>query len=157
MDQAFRDAMTAGYTLTEPGLVIGSPMLDGQTAYESWSHFPEERQGFIDWLTANKVDGAIFLSGDRHHTEMLQWPRAGSYTLHELICSPLTAGPHDISKSPTTPGQIPGTLVGERNFCTLDFGGPRGKRTLAIRSVAADGRELWKHNLSASELRAPKP
>ena len=30
MDQAFRDAMTAGYTLTEPGLVIGSPMLDGE-------------------------------------------------------------------------------------------------------------------------------
>ena len=30
MDQAFRDAMTAGYALTEPGLVIGSPMLDGE-------------------------------------------------------------------------------------------------------------------------------
>ena len=30
MDQAFRDAMTAGYTLSEPGLVIGSPMHDGE-------------------------------------------------------------------------------------------------------------------------------
>lgn len=30
MDQAFRDAMTAGYALTEPGLVIGSPMHDGE-------------------------------------------------------------------------------------------------------------------------------
>jgi len=30
MDQAFRDAMTAGYALTEPGLVIGSPMRDGE-------------------------------------------------------------------------------------------------------------------------------
>ena len=30
MNQAFRDAMTAGYGLTEPGLVIGSPMLDGE-------------------------------------------------------------------------------------------------------------------------------
>jgi DNA helicase HerA-like ATPase len=27
MDQAFHDAMTAGYALSEPGLVIGSPML----------------------------------------------------------------------------------------------------------------------------------
>ena len=32
MDQAFRDAMTAGYALTEPGLVIGSPMHDGELA-----------------------------------------------------------------------------------------------------------------------------
>ena len=30
MDQAFRDAMTAGYTLAEPGLVIGSCMHDGE-------------------------------------------------------------------------------------------------------------------------------
>ena len=30
MDQAFRDAMTSGYTLTEPSLIIGSAMLDGE-------------------------------------------------------------------------------------------------------------------------------
>ncbi|MBI3747472.1 MAG: DUF853 family protein [Chloroflexi bacterium] len=29
MNQAFRDAMIAGYALSEPGVVIGSPMLDG--------------------------------------------------------------------------------------------------------------------------------
>ena len=32
MDQAFRDEMTAGYALAEPGLIIGSPMLDGELA-----------------------------------------------------------------------------------------------------------------------------
>ena len=30
MDDAFRDAMTAGYALTEPGLILGSPMLGGE-------------------------------------------------------------------------------------------------------------------------------
>ena len=30
MDQAFRDAMTEGYALAEPGIVIGSPMHDGE-------------------------------------------------------------------------------------------------------------------------------
>jgi DNA helicase HerA-like ATPase len=30
VNQAFRDEMTAGYALTEPGLIIGSPMLDGE-------------------------------------------------------------------------------------------------------------------------------
>ena len=30
MDKAFHDAMAAGYALTEPGLVLGSPMLDGE-------------------------------------------------------------------------------------------------------------------------------
>ncbi len=35
MDQAFRDAMQAGYALTEPGLVIGSPMLGDELANEA--------------------------------------------------------------------------------------------------------------------------
>ncbi len=35
MDKAFHDAMTAGYTLTEPGLVLGSPMLDGELANDA--------------------------------------------------------------------------------------------------------------------------
>jgi DNA double-strand break repair helicase HerA and related ATPase len=30
MDQAFRDEMAQGYALTEPGLTLGSPMLDGE-------------------------------------------------------------------------------------------------------------------------------
>jgi DNA helicase HerA-like ATPase len=34
MDKAFRDAITAGYTLTEPGVVIGSAMRDGELVNE---------------------------------------------------------------------------------------------------------------------------
>jgi len=35
MDQAFREAMTAGYALSEPGLVLGSPMRDGEVANDA--------------------------------------------------------------------------------------------------------------------------
>jgi DNA helicase HerA-like ATPase len=35
MDQSFRDEMTAGYALTEPSIVIGSPMLDGELYNEA--------------------------------------------------------------------------------------------------------------------------
>jgi DNA helicase HerA-like ATPase len=35
MDQAFRDEMTAGYALTEPGLIMGSPMVDGELANDT--------------------------------------------------------------------------------------------------------------------------
>ncbi len=34
MDQAFRDAMTAGYAMTEPSLALGSPMLAGEVLSE---------------------------------------------------------------------------------------------------------------------------
>jgi uncharacterized protein len=35
MDQAFRDEMLQGYGLTEPSLIIGSPMLDGELANDA--------------------------------------------------------------------------------------------------------------------------
>jgi DNA helicase HerA-like ATPase len=35
MDKAFHDEMAAGYALTEPGLVIGSPMLGGELANDA--------------------------------------------------------------------------------------------------------------------------
>ncbi|HET9613543.1 MAG TPA: helicase HerA-like domain-containing protein [Candidatus Limnocylindrales bacterium] len=35
MDQAFHDEMAAGYALTEPGLIIGSPMLGGELANDA--------------------------------------------------------------------------------------------------------------------------
>ncbi len=35
MDQAFREAMAAGYELTEPGVIIGSPMLGDELANEA--------------------------------------------------------------------------------------------------------------------------
>jgi len=101
----------------------GTPYGDGDGIF---AQMAAARPDLTVWLGANKVNGVMFLSGDRHHTEMLQWPRSGSYTLHELTCSPLTAG-------------------------------PRIKRSLVIRSVATDGRELWQHSLSASAMRTPRP
>src|SRR6478736_5729993 len=35
MDKAFHDEMSAGYALTEPSIVIGSPMLDGELFNEA--------------------------------------------------------------------------------------------------------------------------
>jgi DNA helicase HerA-like ATPase len=35
VDQSFRDEMTAGYALTEPSIIIGSPMLDGELYNEA--------------------------------------------------------------------------------------------------------------------------
>src|SRR5262245_47089652 len=35
MDKAFHDAMAAGYALTEPGLILGSPMKDGELANDA--------------------------------------------------------------------------------------------------------------------------
>lgn len=145
----------AASTATFKFVANGSQLMNDAMRYEGWHNYPQERAEFLDWLTRQGVKGVVFLSGDRHHTELLRRERAGSYPLYELTCSPLTSGarPHDDEKD--NPLRVPGTVVmGARNFCTLDLTGTRSERRVVFRAFAADGRELWAHEVRADMLRA---
>jgi hypothetical protein len=48
---------------------------------------------------------------------------------------------------------VPGTLVGERNFCSMKFEGVGEQRRVVLRSFNATGKELWHHEIKASELK----
>ena len=43
--------------------------------FEGWQHFATERRAFADWLVAQRIEGVIFLSGDRHFSELLRIER----------------------------------------------------------------------------------
>jgi alkaline phosphatase D len=119
---------------------------------EGWHNFPEERQAFLDWLAAERIDGVFFLSGDIHYTHLTQRERPGTYTLTELTCSPLTSRVHP---RPFPVSEVPGTLVTERNFCTLAFSGPPEARTLTVASWSTGGERLWSETFPAASLRSP--
>lgn len=141
-------------TATFRVIVSGSQMLKTvPPRIEGWSHFARERQGFLDWLAENRVPGVVFLSGDRHHTVLTRLPREGQYPLHELTCSPLTAGVHGPARGEEMGDTDPATLVTQRNFCGLEASGPWSERRLALRVFDATGRELWRRDFGARELR----
>ena len=134
-------------------IVAGNQLLkEVPPRIEGWSHFAEERREFLDWLIANRVNGVLFLSGDRHHTELNKQERHGAYPLYDFTCSPLTSGVHAPSRNEDMSRADPGTVVNQHNFCTLDFAGAWGERRMTMKSFAADGRELWKREISAGDL-----
>ena len=118
-----------------------------------WQHFKEERQGFLDWLAMNHIDGVIFLSGDRHRTELLKIDRPGAYPLHVLTCSPLTSQPRKAGEESRHPQRVEGTLAEQRNFCTLDFTGEENDRRLMLRSFGSSGRKLREVKVAADSLK----
>jgi alkaline phosphatase D len=129
----------------------GSQLLHDAHRFEGWHHYQQEREAFLDWLTRQGVTGVVFLSGDRHHTELLRRERVGSYPLYELTCSPLTSSARNAEEPNSL--RVPGTLVLARNFCTIDLTGTRAERRIVFRALAADGRVLWSHTLHADQLR----
>jgi alkaline phosphatase D len=143
----------AASTATFKFIANGSQILNDANRYEGWHRYPQEREEFLDWLSRQGVKGVVFLSGDRHHTELLRRERAGSYPLYELTCSPLTSSPRNADEA--NPLRVPGTLVLVRNFCTVDVTGPRTERMVVFRAFSADGRELWAQQVPGETLRQP--
>lgn len=131
----------------------GSQFLNDLSRFEGWHRFREERRDFLGWLELNNISGVVFLSGDRHRTELLKQERPGNYPLFELTCSPLTSGLHPVEPAEANhPARVPGTLVEARNFCTLTAQGNREDRALVLKSLDANGNPFWEGKIEAQAL-----
>ena len=135
-------------------IVGGNQMLNDYHKWEGWDKYRNERDAFLQWLSEAKIDGVVFLSGDKHHTEMLEIQRKNAYPLYELTCSPFTAGTHEkwLADERKKPTLIQETLVGEKNFCKLIFTGPRKNRTMTLESYNVDGKRLWSKEIKQTDL-----
>ncbi len=135
----------------------GSQLWNDANTGEGWQHFPAERDSFLEWLKEQNIPGLIFVSGGRYHTELIRRDVKDSYPLYELTCSPLTATPRPSSdeKERDNAQRVSGTLVAERNFCTLDVTGPAEHRKVVMRAFDSAGHRLWEKTLTADALRKP--
>lgn len=149
---ALRDSRATFKLIANGSRMLSDRPSPEQRGGEGWHNFPAERQAFIDWLTAQRIDGVFFVSGDIHYTHLTERERPGTYPLTELTCSPLTARVHP---RPFPVREVPGTLVTQRNFCTLAFSGPAGARLLRVSAWDAAGTRLWQAEFPAARLRTP--
>jgi alkaline phosphatase D len=139
-------------------VVNGSQMWNRANRFEGWNHFATEQRAFADWLLAQKIDGVVFLSGDRHFSELLKINRLGTYPLYEFTSSPLTSRPwaNPDAAEQQNVDLVPGTLIGRRQFGMIRVTGPGGERVLALESYDATGKLLWRNEIRARDLRSQK-
>lgn len=137
-------------------IVLGGPFLNTAQAAENYiKNFPAERAALLEALATERIPGVLFLSGDRHFSEVSKLERPGLYPLYDFTISSLTAG---ISKGADEPNtlRVPGTHVETHNFALLNFSGPDKARVLSVETFDADGKSLWKQTVRADELSLAK-
>jgi alkaline phosphatase D len=136
-------------------VAAGGQFWNQANRFEGLHDYPADRQALYDWLVEQRIGGVVFVSGDRHFSQLLRVPRPGTYPLYELTASPLAAGVFDNlpNVERENPDLVPGTLVLQRNFGMLRATGPRSARVLAFESYDAEGRLLWRREVNAAELR----
>lgn len=135
----------------------GNQMWNPLAFYEALGRYPEEQRELRDFLVQAKISGLVFLTGDRHASELLKVEVPGLYPFYEFTSSPLTSGMvSSTDREKNNPARVPGTWVTDRrSFGLLDVTGPPEDRVMTLRAIDAQGVELWKREIRASELKAP--
>ena len=128
-------------------IAIGGQVLNPAKVYENYAQYPEERKYLIERIVEEKIEGVIFLTGDRHHTELRKIDVDG-IVIHDLTVSPLTSGVHSVTNE-ANENLISGTMISEHNFAVLEFTGERLSRQLKISIFDKEGSELWSRAVNA--------
>lgn len=135
----------------------GNQMLNEYCEHETFTKFTAEYRDLISFIKQNKISGVIFLSGDRHHTELIQQKDSTFYTLYDFTSSALSAGLGNPVKEYGNPLRVDSTLVFDKhNFGILKFSGKRNSRKLEMSCIDKDGATRWKFEISETDLKIKK-
>jgi len=135
-------------------IAVGGQFLDDEARHETWSNygFAKERQQIIDFIYQHEITGVIFLTGDRHFTELSKLDSGSGPVIYDLTISPLTSGPYRLAGEEAQNSlRVPGTLYAERNFGLLNVDGPWKDRRINITVFDTSGNEVWSFQISEKE------
>ena len=102
----------------------------------------------FDAIDELDIRGVVFLSGDRHNSELSKLKLPGGNWVYDLTVSPLTSGSYDHEDEPNNNREA-GTIVGIRNYGVLNVSGPRKERVLTMTVKDAEGNPLWTRFIDA--------
>jgi len=140
-------------------VACGNQVLNPMAPFEGFARVPHEQKRVMDIVTRNRIAGVVFLSGDRHLSELIKVTPEEGYALYDFTCSPLSSGARpvtDTDPEANNPARVPGTLVsGQRNYGKVAVTGKGKDRELVLTCHDKTGKELWQHRIAAAALKAP--
>lgn len=144
-----KDALLSS-TATFKFIALGGQFLNTATVFENYAAngFDKERQELIDFIYLHQIKNVVFLTGDRHHSELSILSEPGKPTIYDLTVSPLTSGTHDALNEANLL-RVKGSHVATRNFGLLKVSGKKNKRVLEIELYDSGGQSIWKVPIKA--------
>ncbi|MBI1225180.1 MAG: alkaline phosphatase family protein [Bacteroidetes bacterium] len=129
-------------------IATGGQVLTTFVGNETYTNLcPEERLHLLKLIEEEGIKNVVFLTGDRHHTELCQIKNEAGNMMYDLTVSPLTSGVHTGDEQNLL--RVDGTLVQKKNFAILEFSGPKQARVMKITIFDSDGKEQWSKNIQS--------
>ena len=134
-------------------VAFGNQVLNPICRFEGMGRYAHEREALLAACADRGVTGLVFLSGDRHHSEIIVRDGPLPYRLLDITVSPLLSGTHG-SGERDNPARLEGSYItDQRNFALLHFEGRGSDRRLRIEFLDPDGRRLFQTTIPAAALR----
>jgi alkaline phosphatase D len=140
-------------TATFKIIVVGSQVINPLNKYETMQKYSYEYNDLINFIHTQKINGIVFFTGDRHHSEVIKVDQPNLYPLYDVTISPYTAGVSKPSgNEKNNPFRVNGTLVEEQNFGQISVSGGKNKRVLKVDFINTKGSIVGSWSVSGDEL-----
>ncbi|MCF6269865.1 MAG: alkaline phosphatase family protein [Melioribacteraceae bacterium] len=133
-------------------IVTGNEFLTDNDYEENHINFNEERERILSLIKEEGIEGVIFLTGDRHFSELSKLEREGAYPIYDFTISPFTSGVN-LTKMESNSYRVEGSYIAKRNFAIFELTGERKKRELKCSVYDKDGKKLWEYKINETELK----
>ena len=142
---------TATFKFIVNGNEVLNPVEGGETVHD----YPNDYNQLINFIGDNHVQGIIFLSGDRHFSEVIGIQPPRGYKLYDLCSSPLTATPYTnlTAQESANPHRVQGALYNTgQNFGRVSISGAKGSRKMMFETLDIDGKKQYDFIISEKDL-----
>lgn len=140
-------------TATFKLIMFGNQVLNPVSTYEKFEDFKLEYDELMQFLLDQKLHGVVFISGDRHHSEVIKVDRPGTYPLYDVTISPLTSGTHTFGGAEkNNPYRVVG-VDQKQNYGRFTVSGKKNERVLKVDMVGVSGEVLGSWSVGEGELR----
>ncbi|GAB5539254.1 MAG: alkaline phosphatase D family protein [Salibacteraceae bacterium] len=129
-------------------VAVGGQVVSDVAKYENHAVFEKERAYLLKRIAEEEIKGVVFLTGDRHHTELSRIQKPEEPVIYDLTVSPLTSKSYSGDDENNT-HRVENTLVNTQNYGVLEFSGPRKARQMKISIFDTEGVELWTQTLKS--------
>lgn len=135
-------------------IVTGSQVLNPNNKYECMQEYSFEYNQLLNFLKNNQIKGVLFLTGDRHHSEIIKYNRENLYPLYDITVSPYTSGVSKVNGVElNNPFREPNTLIEAQNFAKISFSGKKNERVMNVEFIGLKGEILGRWSINETALK----
>ena len=137
-------------------IATGSQVINPMSPWDCFRHYSGEYKEMMNFLQSEKINAVVFLTGDRHLSEINKAERSGAYPIYDITSSPLTSGRSKYNdKEKDNPARIL-SVVGQQNYSRITFSGQDQDRKMKVEFLGIKGEKLSDWEVSLKDISFPK-